>query len=203
MVRRASLLLLALAAACSRPPETAETGRVLYARHDCALCHRVGTEGGLVGPDLTFVGLRRSGGWLKAWLAEPASVKPDAVMPKPRLSPRERDGVAAYLLTLRGPLPPGLSAEKKALGGELYERMGCAACHGRGAAGDGPPHDLRDLEARPRALRGLARVHDRGSLKKRLLRNRPDAHGERTMSSLSSTLTPDQLDALAGYLLAL
>jgi mono/diheme cytochrome c family protein len=200
-MRRALPALLALAAACG-PSDPAAPGRELYARRGCAACHRVGAEGGIDGPDLSAVGLRRSREWLRLQLEDPAALKPDAAMPPAGLDPAEREAVAEYLLTLRGQHRPPLPADGR-LGPELYERMGCAACHGRGGAGGGPANDPRAPGSRPKGLRRLARRFDKPSLARRLLRERPDEHGERVMPSLSSQLTPAELDALSAYLLTL
>lgn len=201
-MRRAFPALLAFAAACGGPSDPAAPGRELYARHGCARCHRVGAEGGLEGPDLTAVGLRRSREWLRVQLEDPGALKPDAAMPATGLAPGEREAVAEYLLTLRGQHRLPLPADGR-LGPELFERMGCAACHGRGGAGGGPANDPRARGSRPKPLRGLARRYDRASLGRRLLRERPDEHGDRVMPSLSSSLTPAELDALSAYLLTL
>jgi putative heme-binding domain-containing protein len=59
-----------------RPPETgagdAGRGRALFrGRGDCMRCHVVAGTGGILGPDLTSVGLSRGAAYLRASLVEP------------------------------------------------------------------------------------------------------------------------------------
>jgi mono/diheme cytochrome c family protein len=202
---------LALAAgACARQPAAVSAGRALFAQRGCAACHRAGgQEGGETGPDLTYVGARRRPAWLEAWLRDPAALHPGALMPKPSLSEAERASVTAYLASLRGQdyrrgTPPwdrgGLAARPRERGGELFKRLGCVGCHGSDAGGGGPPHDLRDKAKRAPALRGLAARYSRASLRALLLKppKAPDS-----MPSLSSTLTPGELDSMIEHLLSL
>src|SRR3954462_2477239 len=54
----------------------AERGRGVYQRLDCAACHVVGGQGGVLGPDLTRVGQRRAANYLRQVVLEPGKVKP-------------------------------------------------------------------------------------------------------------------------------
>jgi putative heme-binding domain-containing protein len=56
-------------------PGDAATGKALYAKSGCAACHKIGQEGGDLGPALTDVGRRRGLAFL-----EESLVKPDAVV---------------------------------------------------------------------------------------------------------------------------
>jgi mono/diheme cytochrome c family protein len=88
------------------PPEVA--GRKLMESKRCLRCHRISGFGGLVGPDLTVVALRRDEAFMRAYLADPRAVNPKGKMPKPHLTPEQRAAVVAYLRTLdgRGPAAP-------------------------------------------------------------------------------------------------
>jgi cytochrome c oxidase cbb3-type subunit 3 len=53
-----------------------ERGRAIYARLNCATCHVIGGQGGVLGPDLTRVGQSRSVNYLKQVVLEPGKTKP-------------------------------------------------------------------------------------------------------------------------------
>jgi cytochrome c oxidase subunit 2 len=87
-------------------------GRQLFSSLACVNCHTVRgtTANGVFGPDLTHVMSRSTIGagvipntpeTLRAWVDDPASLKPGALMPAMKLSRNDLDKVTAYLLTLR------------------------------------------------------------------------------------------------------
>jgi cytochrome c oxidase subunit 2 len=95
----------------ARDDPAARRGRELFASLACISCHTVkGTPAdGVFGPDLTHLMSRKSLGAgaarntperLRAWVDDPAAIKPGALMPAMRLSRDELDAVTAYLLTL-------------------------------------------------------------------------------------------------------
>jgi len=54
----------------------AQRGRAVYARLDCATCHVIAGEGGVLGPELTKIGQRRAPAYLRQALLDPATVRP-------------------------------------------------------------------------------------------------------------------------------
>jgi putative heme-binding domain-containing protein len=48
-------------------------GAVLYQSNKCAMCHRIGSEGSVFGPDLSRVGAGRSAAYLRESLTKPAA----------------------------------------------------------------------------------------------------------------------------------
>ena len=87
-------------------------GRDVFASVACISCHTVrGTPGnGVFGPDLTHLMSRATLGAgvaantpenLRAWVDDPARLKPGARMPAMKLSREQLDGLVAYLVTLR------------------------------------------------------------------------------------------------------
>ena len=54
----------------------AQAGKGLYAKGGCVACHRIGTDGSDLGPDLTDIGRRRGLAFL-----EESIVKPEAFVP--------------------------------------------------------------------------------------------------------------------------
>jgi cytochrome c oxidase subunit II len=86
-------------------------GRELFQSLACINCHTVrGTPAnGLFGPDLTHLMsratlaagvVRNTPENLRAWIDHPDTLKPGALMPAMKLSPRDLDQLVAYLLTL-------------------------------------------------------------------------------------------------------
>jgi mono/diheme cytochrome c family protein len=95
------------------PPEVAHplnsverAGRALFKQQQCGGCHVVAGQGGAVGPDLTFIGVQHSAGWLHSFIESPRSFHPGTMMPAfgpPVLTHQEMEEIAQYLATLRGP----------------------------------------------------------------------------------------------------
>lgn len=91
------------------PAADAAEGEALFQTAGCAACHRIaGTDAnGLAGPDLTFIGARRTigagilphnRGTLMGWIANSQAIKPNNRMPAyPNLSGEELQALAAYL----------------------------------------------------------------------------------------------------------
>ncbi len=98
-------------AAAAEAPES-RTGRDVFTSVACISCHTVrGTPGnGVFGPDLTHLMSRATIGAgvapntpenLRAWVNDPAALKPGARMPAMKLSNDQLDQLVAYLVTLR------------------------------------------------------------------------------------------------------
>lgn len=68
----------------------------------CVACHKLGGQGGQVGPALDTIGDVRDIAFLKKWLKDPLSIKADSKMPKLPLSEEEITELAAYLSNLKG-----------------------------------------------------------------------------------------------------
>ncbi len=98
-------------AAAADVPE-ARAGRDVFTSVACISCHTVkGTPAnGVFGPDLTHLMSRATIGAgvapntpenLRAWVNDPAALKPGALMPAMKLSRDELDRLVGYLVTLR------------------------------------------------------------------------------------------------------
>ena len=94
-------LLATVAGTASAEGEKIQQGEKIFANRQCTVCHAVHGKGGNVGPDLTKVGDRRDGAWLKKFLPAPTSVKPGVIMPPFQGTPEELDALVAYLLSLK------------------------------------------------------------------------------------------------------
>jgi mono/diheme cytochrome c family protein len=99
-----------LAMKASESAKLAEVGQRLYKnKYGCNGCHRVGTEGGVVGPPLDRAGFRLNSAWVYRWVKYPQSMKPDTKMPNLGLSDQDAKAVAMFLSTLRAPGPDSKS----------------------------------------------------------------------------------------------
>jgi ubiquinol-cytochrome c reductase cytochrome b subunit len=79
--------------------ETVKQAAYTYA-DTCVVCHRISGEGGTVGPDLTFVGRRRSEADIRAFIEDPEAMMGEpSVMPAfgTRLKPEQISALAKYL----------------------------------------------------------------------------------------------------------
>lgn len=102
-----------LAPPASPPDPFAARGAEVFARSGCGACHRIaGTQAnGLAGPDLTFVGARRSigagilpnnHGTLAGWVSDSQAIKPGNRMPPFKvLAGEDLRALAAYLASRR------------------------------------------------------------------------------------------------------
>jgi mono/diheme cytochrome c family protein/predicted nucleic acid-binding Zn-ribbon protein len=125
--------------------ERLNTGLLLVERYGCHGCHKIKGWEGLrkAGPDLTRIASKTSEDWIVRWIQEPRAFRPTR-MPQiwgvrtadkqtPDLNARdaaEINAVTAYVLAKSGrqvyPPPP---RGDLAAGRELFEKVGCLACH--------------------------------------------------------------------------
>lgn len=95
--------------------QQAELGRRLYLnKYGCNGCHRIGEEGGKVGPALDRAGFRLNGTWVYRWIKNPQAMKAETRMPALGLSDADAKAVTMYLSTLRAPRADEAVAEKPA-----------------------------------------------------------------------------------------
>lgn len=120
-------------------PEAA--GEALFRAYDCFACHRIGDEGRFIGPNLTWVGMRKSRDWERVWLRDPPAYKPGTFMPNFQLSPGAVEALTAFLQSLRGQANDRsrkwesttsfiLGLRPRERGRLVAERLACWACHG-------------------------------------------------------------------------
>lgn len=217
-MKRALALALAFAACADPaklPPE--QRGRAAYATYGCRRCHRIGYEGGDMGPDLSFVGFRKSADFLDHWLEDPSGWQPDTLMPRLQLSGDARRALAAYLASLRGQAyrEAGAPWDKAPLAGdpvrrgeEIYLRAGCVTCHGRGGKGGYANNNVAGgkIPGLGRAREGFSRPELIGRITRGAtpLPADPRAPAPRLrMPAWGEVLTPGEIEAVAGYVLSL
>jgi cytochrome c2 len=90
------------AGAGQTPAGNPASGEKLYAAQKCSVCHKIGTKGGKMGPDLSAVAGKRDADWLRKYLPNPKLLDPKNKMPVVKLKGPEMEDLIAYLLTLKG-----------------------------------------------------------------------------------------------------
>ncbi|NIR50612.1 cytochrome c [candidate division KSB1 bacterium] len=123
-----------------------DKGDLLFEDYDCLACHRIGSTGRFVGPDLTWVGIRKTEAWEQVWLADPPAFKPDTFMPNFHIPEKGIEALAAYLHTQQGQENSEsqewefrtnffLGNDAKERGELVFKRFACWACHGEAGSG--------------------------------------------------------------------
>ena len=78
------------------------TGKNIYNQNRCDLCHRIGGQGGVIGPDLSKVGSKYDTQWLAKQIKEPKSHNPNTQMPAyPQFSDDEVQALISFLTGLK------------------------------------------------------------------------------------------------------
>ena len=199
----------------SDPP--AGKGEKLFQAYDCLACHRIGREGRFVGPDLTWVGLRKTPAWERLWLHDPAAFKSDTFMPNFHLSAREIDALTAYLEGLQGQANEDsqswefminmfLNNKASRRGEFVFKRFACWSCHGEeGRGGIHNPNAAPDETIPP--LTRAALDHDLEKLRALLAeRQTPGSRSEKAdpppffCPDYSEAITMDEFEELYAYL---
>jgi mono/diheme cytochrome c family protein/predicted nucleic acid-binding Zn-ribbon protein len=113
-------------------------GRRLVANFGCYACHKLpGFEQEAavrIGPNLNVLGKKVYPQWVPLWLKSPHAFRPDTKMPDMLLPDAERRAISAYLLQVGNNATPAAApstfpATDVAAGKELFETVGCQACH--------------------------------------------------------------------------
>lgn len=207
-----------LAAACGKPSGQggpADAGQAYFKALNCRVCHRIGAEGGLGGPDLTMVGARRSKEFLDTFLKDPQAWKPGTLMPNPRLSDPARAALVGYLSGLKGQPWGGSKPWKDASlktpverGHVLFARAGCIACHGRGGTGGQPNNNVAGGQIP--ALDKVASTYTKEELVRKITRGsipaKKDPAGPEPlvrMPAWGETLSAEEISDVADYVLTL
>lgn len=76
-------------------------GEKVYKDAKCSVCHKVGSTGGKMGPDLTKTGATRDLAWLTKYLVNPKAENPKNKMPPVKTKGADLDDLIAYLLSLK------------------------------------------------------------------------------------------------------
>ncbi len=76
-------------------------GEKVYKDAKCSVCHKVGTTGGKMGPEITKVGAKRDAAWLATYLVNPKAENPKNKMPAVKVKGADLDNLIAYLVSLK------------------------------------------------------------------------------------------------------
>ena len=150
-------------------------GRELFATQHCSKCHQSESSIGVdpmqeineIAPLLINPGDRLNETWLRAWLAEPHTLRPGTTMPqlfdmkKPESAQQIAD-LAAFLGSMSAgsaaPAEPATDEATILAGGAHFHKLGCAACH------TAPSQATPDLENRRIPLNNVAAKFKPGAL---------------------------------------
>ena len=69
--------------------------------YGCVACHRIGEEGGEVGPELSHVGSRLRTRWIYHWIRDPMRWVPGVRMPNFKMTEEDLRAITAYLSELQ------------------------------------------------------------------------------------------------------
>lgn len=156
----------------------ASRGEALFGDYDCYACHRIGDEGRFIGPDLTWVGIRKTPDWEAVWLRDPPAWKPGTFMPNFHIKDQGIQALTAHLQKLRGQrntesqeweFNVNLFLNNKAdrRGELIWKRFACWGCHGEDGVGG-----LRNPNAAPNeempSLAEAANKYSEEELRKKL-----------------------------------
>lgn len=123
-----------------------DKGESLFKDYDCLACHRIGSTGRFVGPDLTWVGVRKTEEWEQIWLADPPAFKPDTFMPNFHIPEKGLEALTTFLHAQQGHENSDsqewefranffLGNNAKERGELVFKRFACWACHGEAGSG--------------------------------------------------------------------
>ena len=76
-------------------------GEKVYSAKRCAACHVIQGKGGKLGPPLSDIASKRDAQWLKTFLKDPKTIKPESKMSPFKGTDEELESLIAYLLTLK------------------------------------------------------------------------------------------------------
>jgi len=118
--RRAAIgaaLLLLSAVPVLPAGASVEEGKRLFMARGCSGCHKVGTQGGAIGPELTNEGAAgRDRDWHVRHFLDPSGVVPGSIMPRLVKSEEEAGHLTDYVMSLgaaAAPAPPEPAPEQE------------------------------------------------------------------------------------------
>jgi cytochrome c551/c552 len=110
------------------------------------LSHSLQQEVKRVGPDLKEVRMKLNPEWIPYWLGHTWNFDPTAQMPQFRLQPDEIEAISAFIWQqgLKGPALDKQPKGDAAKGKDLFNSLGCLACHSIGEGSQKIGGDIAD-----------------------------------------------------------
>ncbi len=110
------------------------------------LSHSLQQEVKRVGPDLKEVRMKLNPEWIPYWLGHTWNFDPTAQMPQFRLQPDEIEAISAFIWQqgLKGPALDKQPKGDAAKGKDLFDSLGCLACHSIGEGSQKIGGDIAD-----------------------------------------------------------
>lgn len=182
-----------------------QKGEALFEEYDCYACHRIGSQGRFIGPDLTWLGRRKTREWERVWLKAPEAWQPGTFMPNFHLSPGSIEELTAFLESLNGESNQEsqewefnvnffLNNRSDRRGELIFKRLACWSCHGEQGVGGTRNPNAAPSEEVP-GLREAANDYDKEELKN-FLSSRQDSERLDPGGQAPPFSCPDYTDAL-------
>lgn len=197
-----------------------QKGKALFEEYDCYACHRVGAEGRFIGPDLTWLGHRKTRDWERVWLKDPDGWKPGTFMPNFQLPPNAIEALTSYLESLRGQRNTEsqewefnvnfvLNNRADRRGELVFRRLACWSCHGEEGRGGIRHPNAAPVENMPPLLEAannytLERLKQLMSARRESEKLDPNREAPPfSCPDYSGALTDDEFEDLYAYLVKL
>lgn len=210
-------LAVLVLSACGGGAKPKSKGEALFVGSGCTKCHQIGSAGHAWGPDLTFIGVRKSPEWLDAWLKNPHAWRKNTVMPNFNLKPEARAELVAFLSEQKGQaweksgrpwLAPELSSDKIKQGEVLFDKAGCVACHGEKGSGGYPNNNVVGGLIPPltKVFEGYTKEELKAKIKNGVISEAADPSQPKPMIFMpkwSAVLSDAEIDSVVDYLFSL
>ena len=175
----------------------------------CLGCHRLGGDGGRVGPDLSQVSRRLQAGYINKIIRSPQAVSKHGGMPKVAMPEKHRALIINYMIQQHiksEPAPRASLVEnepsffQRAEGVKALYEKNCASCHG--LKGDGEGFNAAFLPTKPTSFAdaGHMRTRPDDTLFDGIYAGGYILNKSHTMPPWGKTLTTQEIRALVQYI---